>query len=137
MTVIRHTRVRSLFNVNNIRLNELLETAQFTIMYGLVGFLCGTYINKLSPKFDKTKSTWEILLEILGETVVLSICIFYIRKLVKIIPFIVHLPGKSRYIPYMSSEFEGEIALSLIFVTLQTNLLEKILELSKRIVGED
>jgi len=136
MTVIRHTRVRSLFNVNNIRLNELLETAQFTIMYGLVGFFCGTYINKIFPKFDKTKSTWEILLEILGETVVLSICIFYIRKLVKIIPLIVHLPGKLRYIPYMSSEFEGEIALSLIFVTLQTNLLEKILELSKRIVGE-
>ena len=59
MTVIRHTRVRSLFNVNNIRLNELLETAQFTIMYGLVGFFCGTYINKIFPKFDKTKSTWH------------------------------------------------------------------------------
>jgi hypothetical protein len=130
------TRVRSLFNVNNIRLNELLETAQFTIMYGLVAFFCGTYINKLFPKFDSSKPSWQILLEILAETVVLSICVFYIRKLVKIIPFIAYFPGKSRYIPYMSAEFEGEIALAVIFVSLQTNLLEKIQELSKRIVGE-
>lgn len=136
MSFLEHTRLRKLFNVNNIRLNELLETAQYTIIYGLVGFFCGTYINDIFPKFDRTKQTWEILLEILAETVAISICIFYIRKLVKIIPFIVHLPGKSRYIPYLSTEFEGEIALSVIFVTLQTNLLEKIRELSKRIVGE-
>ena len=129
------TRLRKLFNVNNIRLNELLEITQYTIIYGLVAFFCGTYVNKFFPTFDKTKPTWQILLEILGETVILSICIFYIRKLVKIIPFI-HLPGKSRYIPYMSAEFEGEIALSVIFVSLQINLLEKIRELSKRIVGE-
>ena len=136
MSFLEHTRLRKLFNVSNIRLNEILETAQYTIIYGLVGFFCGTYINDIFPKFDRTKQTWEILLEILAETVAISICIFYIRKLVKIIPFIVHLPGKSRYIPYLSAEFEGEIALSVIFVTLQTNLLEKIRELSKRIVGE-
>jgi hypothetical protein len=55
---------------------------------------------------------------------------------VKIIPFIAYFPGKSKYIPYMSAEFEGEIALAVIFVSLQTNLLEKIQELSKRIIGE-
>jgi len=47
-----------------------------------------------------------------------------------------YLPGKRAYNPYLSTEFHGEIVVSIIFITLQTNLIKKLEELSKRIVGE-
>ena len=130
------SRVRKLFNLNTIRINEIAEIIQYTILYGIVAFYVGTWINATFPHFDKSKSTTELMLEVLGETIILTICVFYIRKLVKIVPFIFHLPGKQAYNPYLSTEFHGEIVISVIFITLQTNLVKKLEELSKRIVGE-
>ena len=130
------SRVRKLFNLNTIRINEITETIQYTILYGVVAFYVGTWTNAAFPHFDKTKSTWELMLEVLGQTIVLAICVFYIRKLVKTVPFLFYLPGKYSYNPYLSTEFHGEIVISIIFITLQTNLVKKLEELSKRIVGE-
>jgi hypothetical protein len=76
------------------------------------------------------------MLEVLGETIFLAVCVFYIRKFVKAVPFLFYIPGKHTYHPYLSSEFNGEIVVSVIFITLQTNLIKKLEELSKRIVGE-
>ena len=129
-------RIRKLFNLNTIRINEISETIQYTILYGIVAFNVGTWTNAVFPHFDKTKSTWELMLEVLGQTTVLAICVFYIRKLVKTVPFLFYLPGKYSYNPYLSTEFHGEIVISIIFITLQTNLIKKLEELSKRIVGE-
>ena len=129
-------RIRKLFNLNTIRINEISETIQYTVLYGIVAFYVGTWANAAFPAFDKTKSTWELMLEVLGQTIVLAICVFYIRKLVKTIPFLFYLPGKHTYNPYLSTEFHGEIVISIIFITLQTNLIKKLEELSKRIVGE-
>jgi len=129
-------RIRKLFNLNTIRINEISETIQYTVIYGIVAFYVGTLANAAFPAFDKTKSTWELMLEVLGQTIILAICVFYIRKLVKTIPFLFYLPGKHTYNPYLSTEFHGEIVISIIFITLQTNLIKKLEELSKRIVGE-
>ena len=129
-------RIRKLFNLNTIRINEISETIQYTILYGIVAFYVGTWANAAFPHFDKTKSTWELMLEVLGQTIILAICVFYIRKLVKAVPFMFYLPGKKTYKPYLSTEFHGEIVISIIFITLQTNLIKKLEELSKRIVGE-
>ena len=130
------SRVRKLFNLNTIRINEIAEIIQYTILYGIVAFYVGTWINAAFPHFDKSKSSTELMLEVLGETIILTICVFYIRKLVKIVPFLFYLPGKRAYNPYLSTEFHGEIVISVIFITLQTNLVKKLEELSKRIVGE-
>jgi hypothetical protein len=129
-------RIRKLFNLNTIRINEISETIQYTVLYGIATFYVGTWANAAFPSFDKTKSAWELMLEVLGQTIVLAICVFYIRKLVKTIPFLFYLPGKHAYNPYLSTEFHGEIVISIIFITLQINLIKKLEELSKRIVGE-
>ena len=130
------SRLRKLFNLNTIRINEISETIQYTILYGIVTFYVGVWTNSVFPAFDKTKSTVELMLEVLGQTIFLALCVFYIRKLVKIVPFMFYLPGKRTYNPYLSTEFHGEIVVSIIFITLQTNLIKKLEELSKRIVGE-
>ena len=129
-------RIRKLFNLNTIRINEISETIQYTILYGIVAFYVGTWANAAFPHFDKTKSTWELMLEVLGQTIVLAVAVFYIRKLVKAVPFLFYIPGRHAYRPYLSTEFHGEIVISIIFITLQTNLIKKLEELSKRIVGE-
>ena len=130
------SRLRKLFNLNTIRINEISETIQYTILYGIVTFYVGIWTNSAFPAFDKTKSNVELMLEVLGQTIFLALCVFYIRKLVKIVPFLFYLPGKRAYNPYLSTEFHGEIVVSIIFITLQTNLIKKLEELSKRIVGE-
>jgi hypothetical protein len=130
------SRIRKLFNLNTIRINEIFETIQYTILYGVVTFYVGVWTNEAFPAFDKTKSTMHIMLEVLGETIFLAVCIFYIRKFVKAVPFLFYIPGKHTYHPYLSTEFHGEIVVSVIFITLQTNLVKKLEELSKRIVGE-
>ena len=130
------SRLRKLFNLNTIRINEITETIQYTILYGIVTFYIGIWTNAAFPVYDKTKSTVELMLEVLGQTIFLALCVFYIRKLVKIVPFLFYLPGKRAYNPYLSTEFHGEIVVSIIFITLQTNLIKKLEELSKRIVGE-
>jgi hypothetical protein len=130
------SRLRKLFNLNTIRINEISETIQYTILYGIVTFYVGVWTNAAFPVFDKSKSSWQLMLEVLGQTIFLALCVFYIRKLVKIVPFLFYLPGKRAYNPYLSTEFHGEIVVSIIFITLQTNLIKKLEELSKRIVGE-
>jgi hypothetical protein len=130
------SRVRKLFNMNSVRLNEITETVQYVILYGIVTFYVGTWTNVMFPMFDPKKATWELMLEVLGQTIVLTIAVFYIRKLVKAVPFLFYIPGRLAYRPYMSTEFHGEIVISIIFITLQTNLIKKLEELSKRIVGE-
>ena len=130
------SRLRKLFNLNTIRINEITETIQYTILYGIVTFYIGIWTNAAFPVYDKTKSTVELMLEVLGQTIFLALCVFYIRKLVKIVPFMFYLPGTRTYNPYLSTEFHGEIVVSIIFITLQTNLIKKLEELSKRIVGE-
>jgi len=129
-------RLRKLFQLNSFRANELFEITQVALLYGLIGFFCGTLTNYIFPKFDKSRSTLEILLEILGETVILSILVYYIDLFIKIIPVFKFNESSSNFVPSMIGVFEGEIALSIIFISLQTNLIEKIQELSKRIVGD-
>jgi hypothetical protein len=128
-------RFRKLFQLNSFRANELFEITQVTLLYGLIGFYCGTFTNRMFPKFDKSRPTLEILFEILGETVMLSILVYYIHLFIKIIP-VFKFNESSNFVPSMIGDFEGEIALSVIFISLQTNLIEKIQELSKRIVGD-
>jgi hypothetical protein len=128
-------RLGKLFNMNNIRLNELLETLQYGLLYGFVTFLSGTSIDKIFPEIDKEKSNGSLFLEILLQSMFLTIVVFYIRKFVKIVPFLFYIPsqsGQPRYKPYLSSEFDGEIIIAIILISSQVNLIAKIVELSER-----
>ena len=85
------SRLRKLFNLNTIRINEITETIQYTILYGVVAFYVGTWTNAAFPHFDKSKSSAQLMLEVLGQTAILAICVFYIRKIVKTIPIAIKI----------------------------------------------
>ena len=70
----------------------------------------------------------------------LIIVVFYVRKIVKIMPVLFVLnfdtngDGKvSKYHPYQATEYSGELMIALILVGSQLNLIKKVDFLSRKI----
>jgi hypothetical protein len=133
-------RIRSLFLFNEVRVMELLETIQFGIGYLVVGFLAGTILDYSFPHYKEEISTQELFLEVLLQGVLLAITVFYVRKIVKIMPFLFVLgsdingDGKvDKYHPYMATEYSGEVMIAVVMLGAQFNLIKKLDLLSRRL----
>lgn len=133
-------RVRSLFLFNEVRVMELLETVQFGIGYLVVGFFGGTLLDYSFPHFKEDIETKRLFLEVLLQGILLAITVFYVRKIVKIMPFLfvlntdVNGDGKiDAYHPYQATEYSGEVMIALVVVGAQFNLIKKIDLLSRRL----
>jgi hypothetical protein len=133
-------RIRSLFLFNEVRVMELLETIQFGLAYLGVGFLAGTILDYSFPSYKEDISTKELFFEVLLQGVLLAITVFYIRKIVKIMPFLFVLntdingDGKvDTYHPYLASEYSGEVMIAVVLLGAQFNLIKKLDLLSRRL----
>lgn len=126
-------RVNSLFLFNDIRVMELLESIQFGMGYLVLGFIAGVILDYSFPKFDEETKTKDLFLQLLGQGVALIILIFYVRKIVKIMPFMFVIGKGDGYKPYQSNEYNGEVMISLMIVGAQFNLIKKIDLLSRRL----
>ena len=125
-------RLKNLLRIDVIRILRLCEISQYTILYAFVTLLIAPRLDKLFPTFDKKKSSLELLIEIIIQLTVVSIIIFYIRKIVKIIPPIGSILS-SMYKIGTTSEYNGGIIIGLVLVHSQYNLSTKLEELKKRI----
>lgn len=133
-------RIRSLFLFNEVRVMELLETIQFGLGYLFVGFTAATLLDYSFPSFKEDISTQELFFEVLFQGILLAIAVFYVRKIVKIMPFMFVLhtdingDGKvDKYHPYMATEYGGEVMIALVVIGAQFNLIKKIDLLSRRL----
>lgn len=128
-------RLHSFTKLDSIRLNEILEISQYSFIYFLAAFVVGGAMNLIFPEFSEYTPTGQLAFEVMGELMVITIAIFYLRKFAKIVPFLfqVRIPGTKEYIPYKTTEYQGEIALSIIFVGLQFRLIKKIDLLASRL----
>ena len=133
-------RTQKLLNFNEIRVMELLEIVQYGLGYMGLAFIIGVSLDYLFPRFDEEQDTHQVLIEIILQIILLLIGAFYIRKIVKIMPFLFvvnfDIDGDGRipkYRPYESTEFEGELMMGLVFVASQRNLLNKIDLISTRL----
>lgn len=124
-------RFNSLIEMNPIRVMQLLEAFQFGIAYFFFAFLSGSFLDTLFPLPDEMKETNEMLIEVLLQSLLFIIAVFYIRKLVKIMPFVFYIPG-TKYRPYEISEYSGEMMIGLVLIATQFGLLKKIDILSRR-----
>ena len=125
-------RVDKLFRFDAIRINELFETFQYTIIYAVTSFFAGLGINSMFPEYNEKTPTLNLVLEILGELCTIIIAIFYMRKINKLVPFFLLFANTKSYIPYQTTEYNGEITISLVFVAMQFRLLKKIGLLGER-----
>ncbi len=128
-------RWNSLIRFDEIRLNEILESLQYGLGYLIVAFMTGIGLDYIFPQADENKETWKIYFEVLGQALALIIVAFYLRKLVKIVPFFLYYSGSGRptFRAHESSEYQGEFMMSVIFISVQDNLLKKVNILSDRL----
>lgn len=135
---MEHIRERSekLFLRSDIRAMELLESIQFGIAYLVVGFAVGVTLDYSFPNYNEDTKTSTLFLEVALQCLLLIILTFYLRKLVKIMPFLFVLDfsgtGKTSYKPYQAEEYGGEIMIALVFLGAQFNLIKKLDLLSRR-----
>lgn len=135
-------RIKRLITFDNIRYYKFLEIIQYTVLYCIFGFIFAIISNSISSLvFDPfnpktTDCSVKTLLELLGEVTLqlcfISISIFYIIKIVKIIP-LAFTPNKG-FIPYKTKEYAGGIAISFMFLKMQPYLSAKLSHMMKCIM---
>ena len=123
---------QKLIDFDSIRIMKLLELCQYSIISVFPAIIIGEAINKLfidySEKYNKnsnisTKDNIKIILVVFLNLCFYVIAIFYINKLVKIIPFLFHFNDK--YIPSIKGENTMGITTGgglFLFIT-QTSLI--------------
>ena len=134
------TEFKHLFNHDEARIMELLESIQYGLGYLFVGFIAGALVDSIFPKYDETKDIFTVFIETLLHSMLLIVVVFYVRKIVKIMPFMFVIDidtngdGKvSKYHPYQATEYSGELMIALILVGSQLNLIKKIDLLSRKL----
>ena len=130
------TRTEKLLLNNEIRVMELLESIQYGVLYLIVGFATGVTLDYSFPNYNEQTKTSVLFTEVALQCLLLIILVFYIRKLVKIVPFLFVIDfsgsGKSSYKPYEASEYGGEIIIAIVLLGAQFNLIKKLFLLSRR-----
>lgn len=138
----KHTKDRaiSLVRFDEIRVMQLLETVQYGALYFFLGFFLGAGLEVLFPKFNEDEPVQDVISQVLGQSLLFIVLVFYIRKLVKLVPFLFVLQwdlngnGKvANYKPYRSLEYSGELTIGLVVVSSQINLMKKIDLLSREV----
>ena len=108
---------------------EISEILFYSILYVLFSIYVGILINSAFPVFDDKKNDLAILIEVLLQSSVTAVAAFYIRRLVNLIPFPIIFGGK--VIRNEAINFTGEVMFSVVFVSTQVKIIEKIAYLSK------
>lgn len=133
-----HIRERSekLFLNNEIRLMELLESIQYGILYLVTGFGLGVTLDYSFPAYNEQVRTRTLFLEVALQCILLIVLTYYLRKIIKVIPFLFVVDfagtGKSKYTPYQSEEYGGEVMIAIVLLGAQFNLIKKLDLLSRR-----
>ena len=118
-----------LFKFDKIRFNELYEIIQYGFIYIFISIFIGFYLNRFFPKANDDKSSMMILSEIIVQSIIIAICVFYIRKICHLFPLLINVKG---YNKYKTDEYNGSVILSIVFMTTQKRIREKIFILNQR-----
>lgn len=121
-------RLSYLVKLDDIRILRILEMGQYTCIYSIVTILLAVKIDDLFPIYDKTKSTTQLLIEVFAHMLFLSVSIFYIKKLVKVVPPIGFLINPN-YKVGSTSEYQGDLIFAIILIATQDRLNKKIIHL--------
>ncbi len=103
---------------------QLLYNIQFNALTIIVGLLFGSIIDYFFPEYNSEKENHIILIEIIMQILIISVFIYYIPKIVHLVPYF----GDKDF-NYTSSNVN--IMLSIAFIASQVNILKKLQHLSK------
>ncbi len=136
-------RFSKLTTLNSVRVHQLLQSAQYAVLYALAGWILGTVVEHLMPEYDPEASASHMIWEVVGQAVLISVTIFYIRKIVKVIPYVFN--NDKEFVPYQKEyavpEYSGDMVLFISFIATQSNFLKRIkhlkLWLGEKMLGQD
>ena len=111
-----------LFKFDKNRLYEILAMIQYTIMYIILSMIFAHLIDVIffDPYIDiSDKKLSTLFVDVVLQIILCVIAVFYIRKIVRIFPFLLNSK-------YKIPNYNDEIVISFIFIASQQNLLKKI-----------
>jgi hypothetical protein len=131
--------------LDKVRLINIGGSIQYGILYCIVFLFIGVLLHNIFPTLNKSDPLLSTFLWIILQSVVIILVVFYVEKLVVMIPGIFsffpqffnmdELLAKG-FIPYGINEYKGNMASSLILIGTQYHLLYKVeyftTEFSKR-----
>lgn len=132
-----HESLESLFRFDSIRITRLCEIIQYAFMFSLCAIVAGYVIDKAFTHMYPVKGDSEDKLIGMGQVtrtslilalqvVVGALSVFYIRKVIDLVPPIINL-APSIYIKHLNtSEASGEMALAVCFIGIQANAVKEL-----------
>ena len=121
---LENVKKTNIFAFDKTQLLKLLELSQYTVVYTLLILPIGRVLNNYLPELDKSKTNIRILLEIVIQMIVIVLTMYFIRRVVKRLPFIYHDPD---YEEGGVTEVYGELTIAFVYVVTQDHLAKKIL----------
>ena len=124
-----HKRFLQLTSLDNIRKYKIIEMVQYTFIFFVLSFVVATILNKTYYKDvntldaaleQNTKSIWKfikLLLLVFFETIFLTILVFYMRKLVLLIPSYGSYKNK-KFIPFTTISYVVDFTLLYAFIEM-------------------
>ena len=128
---------RSLVTFDRIRITRIFEIIQYAFLFSIAAIFAGAVIDRLfaplypihgedSAPLKGTGESVHTVLTLALQVVVGALTVFYIRKVVDLIPPIVNLAPEV-YIKHRGvSESQGEMSLAIIFVGIQMNAIREL-----------
>ena len=120
--------ISHVFNFDDNTKGELLNIAQYGTLSIIPVILLNKLVRRVIPEFDETKGSLEILLEIIGQIIVLFIGMFYIHRIITFIPTY----SEKQYEPFILTSII--LPFLIIVMSLHTKLGEKANVLFERVV---
>ena len=111
---------------------HILESIQYGLLYLVAAFIAGVGLDFAFPVYDKKKPTNEVFKEVMFQCLALVVAVILVRYCVRSIPILFPVRG-SGYKPYQTSEFDGEMMISFVFIACQLNLINKVNLLASRL----
>ena len=125
-------RLNKLLSLDNIRILKFLEIIQYCFLHMffviiVTHIIDKHYYNKITINKNQEKSVLNfltIVLIVFIETVILTIILFYIRKIVLLFPSLGNIYNKN-FIPHTTLEYTLNISLIYIFFELLPKFRER------------
>lgn len=110
---------------------ELLEISQYTVLYALAVIFFASLIDKAFPEYDASMDSAAIAGLVVAQLVVIAIAVYFIRRLVRMIPF-VGFKAYDCYNPEAAPE-NVDIIVGVLLMTVQPQLLAKVQHVGRAI----
>ena len=109
---------------------QILNITQYSLLYLIIVGTIGYFIDRQFPVYDPDKHKLVLFLEICIQIVVSAIVIYYIRLYIRQIPFLFEKYGE--HVNFDDYQYSGAVIISLIYLSVQRNLANKIYMLLKK-----